>query len=83
MIMNEYIFKNLLALYIGGTLRFVWLRYIRHNKNMTYSKVLHGIPKAKTKEEDNYNIKNEMKNRITTLLFIVILILLGRFFNII
>ena len=45
--------------------------------------MLHGIPKAKTKEEDNYNIKNEMKNRITTLLFIVILILLGRFFNII
>lgn len=81
--MTEYIFKNLLALYIGGSLRFVYLRYIRRNKMVTYSKVLHGIPNAKTKKDDTYNIKNEMKNRLTTLLFLVVLILLGLLFGVI
>lgn len=81
--MTEYIFKNLLALYVGGSLRFVYLRYICRNKNVTYSKVLHGIPNAKTKKDDTYNIKNEMKNRLTTVLFIVVLILLGLLFGVI
>lgn len=81
--MIEYIFQNILALYIGGSLRFIYLRFICRDKNVTYGKVLHGIPNAKTKEDDNYNIKNDLKNRMTTLLFIVILIVLGIIFKII
>lgn len=81
--MIEYIFQNILALYVGGTLRFVYLRYVRRDKSVTYVKILHGISKVKTKEDDTYNIKNEMKNRLTTLFFIVILICLGILFNVI
>lgn len=61
----ELIGKNLLALYIGGSLRFVWLRYIRRDKTATYAKVLHGIPNPKTKQDDTFNLQNEMKNRHT------------------
>lgn len=38
--MIEYIFQNILALYVGGTLRFVYLRYVRRDKSVTYGKIL-------------------------------------------
>lgn len=81
--MTEYILKNIFALYLGGSLRYVYLRYIRRDKNATYAKVLHGIPNPKTKEDDNFNLKNEMKNRLTTLLAIVVFILALVLFNVI
>lgn len=79
----ELIGKNLLALYIGGSLRFVWLRYIRRDKTATYAKVLHGIPNPKTKQDDTFNLQNEMKNRLTAVLFFVALILLFILFGVI
>lgn len=45
--------------------------------------VLHGITNAKTKEADAYNIKNDIKNRLTTLVFIIVLIITGILFNVI
>lgn len=80
--MTEYILKNIFVLYLGGSLRYVYLRYIRHKK-ITYKKVLYGIPNPKTKEDDNYNLKNEMKNRLTAILFLIALILSGILFGII
>ena len=81
--MMEYFFKDLLATYIGGTLRYIYLRYICRKSNTTYRRVLHGIPDARTKEADAYNIKNGMKNRLTTVAFIVTLIIIAVIFDVI
>lgn len=81
--MMQYIVQNILAVYIGGTLRFLYHRVICRDKNVSYNRILHGIPNAKTKKQDTFNIKNEMKNRLVTVVFLVILILLGILFKII
>lgn len=73
--MLEYIAQNILANQIGGNIRYVILKFICRRKNITYRKVLYGISKVKTKQDDTFNIKNEMKNRLTTLAFFVLLIL--------
>jgi len=65
--MMQYIVQNILAVYIGGTLRFLYHLYHRvicRDKNVSYNGILHGIPNAKTKKQDTFNIKNEMKNRL-------------------
>lgn len=52
-------------------------------RDLSYNRVLHGITNAKTKEADTYNVKNDIKNRLTTLVFIIVLILMGIMFNVI
>lgn len=81
--MLEYIFKDMLAMYVGGSIRYLYLRFIRRKRGVSYRMVLHGIANAKTKEADTYNIKNEMKNRLTTLVFLIVLILMGILFDVI
>lgn len=56
--MIEYLFQNILALYIGGSIRYIYLRFICRKRDLSYNRVLHGITNAKTKEADTYNVKN-------------------------
>ena len=58
-------------------------RFICRKRDLSYNRVLHGITNAKTKEADTYNVKNDIKNRLTTLVFIIVLILMGIMFNVI
>ena len=81
--MIEYLFQNTLALYIGGSIRYIYLRFICRKRDLSYNRVLHGITNAKTKEADTYNVKNDIKSRLTTLVFIIVLILMGIMFNVI
>lgn len=55
--MIEYLFQNILALYIGGSIRYIYLRFICRKRDLSYNRVLHGITNAKTKEADTYNVK--------------------------
>lgn len=81
--MLELIMQNILAHQIGGNIRYAILKFICRRKDITYRKVLYGISNPKTKKDDNFNIKNEMKNRLTFLAFCVLLIFAFLIFGVI
>lgn len=72
----ELFLKNLIILHIGVTLRFIYLRFLKNNNKITYSKLLKGIEPVKSKEDDLYNIKNQTLNRLYALIFLFAIVII-------
>lgn len=53
------------------------MRLIRRNKkDITYNKLLRGIDPVRTKEDEIYNKKNEFINRMYSLTFLFLVVIL-------
>ena len=74
--MINFILKNLFILYLGASLRFLFHRFIKQNKQITYYDILHGIEKERTKEDEIFNAKNEFINRIYAYGFLLIVVII-------
>ncbi len=72
----ELILRNLFILQLGILIRLAYLRLIKKNTKVTYSKLLHGIDPVKTKEDEIFNTRNEFVNRIYSLVFLFLLVVI-------
>lgn len=77
---QEFIIRNTFFFYFGAALRYCYLRFLKKRK-ISFRKVLNGIEKPKTKEDEIYNMSNEFKNRLFAIAFlslvVIILVLTG------
>lgn len=71
----ELIIMNCFFLHFGAILRYCYLHILKRNK-ISFRKVLNGIENPKTKEDEIYNISNEFKNRMFTVGFVFLVIIL-------
>ena len=70
----EYLFRNLLILYLGTFIRFVYLRYIRR-KDVRFKELLHPTQEGKIDKDNELDIfTNEMANRSYGCIFLIIIV---------
>ncbi len=70
----EYLFRNLLELYLGTFIRFVYLRYIRR-KDVRFKELLHPTQEGKIDKDNELDIfTNEMANRSYGCIFLIIIV---------
>ena len=70
----EYLFRNLLVLYLGTFIRFVFLRYIRR-KDVRFKELLHPAQEGKIDKDNGLDIfTNEMANRSYGCFFLIIIV---------
>lgn len=70
-------FENMIVLYTGVSVRYLYLRFIRRKK-VTYSELKNGISN-KANQDDMENVNNEFANRAYGcgfLMFVVLVIVL-------
>ena len=70
-------FENMIVLYTGVSVRYLYLRFIRRKK-VTYSELKNGISN-KANQDDMENVNNEFANRAHGcgfLMFVVLVIVL-------
>ena len=70
----ECLFRNLLELYLGTFIRFVYLRYIRR-KDVRFKELLHPAQEGKIDKDNELDIfTNEMANRSYGCIFLIIIV---------
>ena len=70
----EYLFRNLLELYFGTFIRFVYLRYIRR-KDVRFKELLHPAQEGKIDKDNELDIfTNEIANRSYGCIFLIIIV---------
>jgi len=74
--MIELIFRNLFILYLGAFIRFLFHRFIKNNKQITFNFILNGIDKEKIKEDEIFNARNELMNRLYAFAFFIFIIII-------
>lgn len=76
----EYLFRNLLELYLGTFIRFVYLRYIRR-KDVRFKELLHPTQEGKIDKDNELDIfTNEMANRSYGCIFLIIIVAISVYF---
>ena len=76
----EYLFRNLLELYFGTFIRFVYLRYIRR-KDVRFKELLHPAQEGKIDKDNELDIfTNEMANRSYGCIFLMIIVAIMAYF---
>ena len=76
----EYLFRNLLELYLGTFIRFVYLRYIRR-KDVRFKELLHPTQEGKIDKDNELDIfTNEMANRSYGCIFLMIIVAIMAYF---
>ena len=76
----EYLFRNLLELYLGTFIRFVYLRYIRR-KDVRFKEMLHPVQEGKIDKDNELDIfTNEMANRSYGCIFLIIIVAITVYF---
>lgn len=73
--MLDLIFKNLLILYVGVGLRYLYYKLFKKNNYIKYSQLLYGIKNPKTKDEEIQNKKNEFINRLYSIFTLSLIVL--------
>ena len=72
-------FGNIIVLYTGVSVRYLYLRFIRRKK-VTFSELKNGISNPKANQDDMENVNNEFANRaygcVTICIVIIILVVL-------
>lgn len=74
--MFDLLMRNIVILHIGAALRYLYKRYLKHDKSVSYSKVLNGLEKVSSKKDEIYIFHNELKNRFVAILFALVIIAL-------
>ena len=76
----EYLFRNLLELYLGTFIRFVYLRFIKR-KDVRFEELLDPVKESKIKKDDEMDIfTNEMANRSYGCIFLMIIVAIMAYF---
>lgn len=75
--MLELIFKNLITLHIGIFIRYLFLRYIKKNRDISYKQLLIGEKNKRNdiKEDEINCFNNEIKNRLYGITFLIIIVI--------
>ena len=55
-------FENMIVLYTGVSVRYLYLRFIRRKK-VTFSELKNGISNSKANQDDMDHVNNEFANR--------------------
>ena len=75
--MKELLLRNLLILYLGVSLRFLFYKIIKR-RDVDFQRLLHGIKSPKNKNDEIFNYKNDFTNRLYAIIFIIsIVIIIG------
>lgn len=75
-----YLFRNLLVLYLGTFIRFVYLRFIR-SKDVRFKELLHPVQEGKIDKDNGLDIfTNEMANRSYGCIFLIIIVAISVYF---
>ena len=75
--MKELLLRNLLILYLGVSLRFLFYKIIKR-RDVDFQRLLHGIKCPKNKNDEIFNYKNDFSNRLYAIIFIIsIVIIIG------
>ena len=61
--MKELLLRNLLILYLGVSLRFLFYKIIKR-RDVDFQRLLHGIKCPKNKNDEIFNYKNDFTNRL-------------------
>lgn len=75
--MLELIFKNLFTLHIGIFIRYLFLRYIKKNRDISYKQLLIGEKNKRNdiKQDEINCFNNEIKNRLYGIIFLIIIVI--------
>jgi hypothetical protein len=73
----EIIFGNIVTLYLGAIVRYIYIKYIKNSKDVKFKHLLKTKKNIASKDTEINNFENEMSNRITggITLFAIIFIL--------
>ena len=78
--MSDLLFRNLLVLYLGTFIRFVYLRFIKR-KDVRFKELLDPVKESKIKKDDEMDIfTNEMANRSYGCIFLMIIVAIMAYF---
>ena len=78
--MSDLLFRNLLVLYLGTFIRFVYLRFIKR-KDVRFKELLDLVKESKIKKDDEMDIfTNEMANRSYGCIFLMIIVAIMAYF---
>ena len=78
--MSDLLFRNLLVLYLGTFIRFVYLRFIKR-KDVRFKELLDLVKEGKIKKDDEMDIfTNEMANRSYGCIFLMIIVAIMAYF---
>lgn len=78
--MSDLLFRNLLVLYLGTFIRFVYLRFIKM-KDVRFKELLDPVKESKIKKDDEMDIfTNEMANRSYGCIFLMIIVAIMAYF---
>lgn len=78
--MSDLLFRNLLVLYLGTFIRFVYLRFIKR-KDVRFKELLGPVKESKIKKDDEMDIfTNEMANRSYGCIFLMIIVAIMAYF---
>ena len=78
--MSDLLFRNLLVLYLGTFIRFVYLRFIKR-KDVLFKELLDLVKESKIKKDDEMDIfTNEMANRSYGCIFLMIIVAIMAYF---
>ena len=74
----KLLFGNMIVLYTGVSVRYLYLRYIRRKK-VTFSELKNGITNPKANQDKMDNVNNEFANRaygcVTLCILIIIIVI--------
>lgn len=78
--MSDLLFRNLLVLYLGTFIRFVYLRFIKR-KDVRFKELLDPVKESKIKKDDEMDIfTNEMANQSYGCIFLMIIVAIMAYF---
>ena len=78
--MSDFLFRNLLVLYLGTFIRFVYLRFIKR-KQVRFKELLDLVKESKIRKDDEMDIfTNEMANRSYGCIFLMIIVAIMAYF---
>ncbi len=78
--MSMFLSRNLLILYLGTFIRFVYLRFIKR-KDVRFKELLDPVKESKIKKDDEMDIfTNEMANRSYGCIFLMIIVAIMAYF---